>query len=93
MPRFLNSLLLGAALVAPIALTTSTLRADDRRYHDAAHNDDHVWNAHENKAYRIWVKENHRKYLNFETLKEEDRANYWAWRHEHNDALLKIDIR
>jgi len=93
MPRFLNSLLLGAALVAPIALTTSTLSAEDRRYHDAAHNDDHAWNAHEDRAYRIWVKDNHRKYTNFAKLKAEDQQAYWDWRHEHNDALLKIDIR
>ena len=93
MPRFLNSLLLGAALLAPIALTPSQLRADDRKYHDAARNEDHVWNAHEDKAYRIWVKDNHRKYVNFGNSKNRTKSAYWAWRHDHNDALLKIDIR
>ncbi|HLK20566.1 MAG TPA: hypothetical protein VKT81_16540 [Bryobacteraceae bacterium] len=93
MSRFLNSLLLGAALVAPIAFTPTTLRAEDRKYHDAERNDDHVWNSHEDRAYRIYLKQNHRRYVNFERLKEEDRSAYWAWRHNHDDAALKIDIR
>jgi hypothetical protein len=79
--------------MAPLALTPAALRADDRKYHDASHNDDHEWNAHEDKAYRIWLKENHRKYKNFEAIKEEDRQSYWSWRHDHDDAKLKIVIK
>jgi len=93
MHRFLKTALLGAALLAPIALTPTVLRADDRKYHDEKNNDDHVWNAHEDRAYRIWVKDNHRKYVDFAKLRAEDQQSYWAWRHEHSDALLKIDIR
>ena len=91
--RYCNAAMLAAALVAPVAMTTGTLMADERHYHDKGHNDDHVWNAHEDRAYRIWVKENHRKYRDFAKIREEDRESYWAWRHEHSDALLKIDIR
>ena len=93
MHRFLNAALLSAALMGPLALAPAGLRADDRVYHDRDHNDEHHWNAHEDKAYRIWAKENHRKYRDFAKIKEEDRQAYWAWRHEHSDALLKIDIR
>ena len=51
------------------AITAPTLRADDRKtYHDKLHNDDHEWNSHEDKAYRIWAKENHRKYQDFAKL-------------------------
>jgi hypothetical protein len=92
MHRFLNAALLGAALLVPIALTPTALRADDRKYHDEKFNDDHQWNSHEDRAYRIWVKENHRKYGDFAKLKAEDQQAYWAWRHEHSDAVLKIDI-
>jgi hypothetical protein len=92
--RFWNTALLGAALIVPVALTPFALRADDPKvYHDAQHNDDHHWDSHEDKAYRIWVKENHRKYRDFAKIKAEDQQAYWAWRHEHSDALLKIDIR
>jgi hypothetical protein len=90
--RFLNTALLSAALLLPVAITPISLFADDKIYHDKQHNDDHHWNDHEDKAYRIWVKENHRKYSNFAKIKAEDQEAYWAWRHDHSDALLKIDI-
>ena len=95
MPRFLNAVLLGAALMTPIAIVPTALRADDhqtRTYHDKQHNDDHQWNSHEDQAYTVWTKENHRKHSDFSKLKDNDRQAYWGWRHEHSDALLKIDI-
>jgi hypothetical protein len=97
MSRFLNTALLGAALIASIAMPTTALRAEDqknaRTYHDAQHNDDHQWNRNEDQAYRVYVKENHRKNTNFVKLREPDQQAYWGWRHEHSDALLKINIR
>jgi len=97
MSRFLNIALLSAALMALIAMAPTALRAQDQRadrtYHDKQHNDDHAWNGQEDKAYRIYAKQNHRKYSEFSRLKEEDQQNYWNWRHEHSDALLKIEIR
>ena len=94
MRRFLNAALLSAALMAPIALAPTTLRADDhdRVYHDKDHNDDHHWDSHEDRAYRMYVRENHRKYTRFERLNEADQQGYWGWRHEHSNAVLKIDI-
>lgn len=89
----LNVALLGALLLGPVTVMPTALRAQDHTYHDRAHNDDHVWNDHEDRAYRIWLKENHRKYRDFAKLKEEDRQAYWAWRHEHSDAELKLDAR
>lgn len=91
--RFLNTLLLSAALLAPLALTPVTLRADDRVYRDERHHDEHHWDAREDRAYHIWVKERRRKYEDFDRLRAEDQAAYWAWRHEHSDAVLHIDIR
>jgi hypothetical protein len=96
MPRFLHTALLSAALLAPVAITPTALRAEDHRdrtYHDRDHNDDHHWDRHEDRAYRMWVKENHRRYRDFDRLREEDRQAYWGWRHEHSDAVLRIDIR
>ncbi len=89
-----NAALFGVAVFSTLTTSPTALRAEDRKtYHDAKHNDEHEWNDHEDRAYRMWVKENHRKYHEFGKLKEEDRQNYWAWRHEHSDAVLKIDIR
>lgn len=86
--------LFGVALAASLTLTPTTLRAEDHKsYHDARHNDEHQWNNHEDQAYRMWAKEKHHKYVEFDKLKENDRQAYWAWRHDHSDAVLKIDIR
>jgi hypothetical protein len=97
MSRHWNTVLLGAALLTPLAFAPISLRAEDhqttRSYHDKQHNDDHEWNSHEDQAYKIWAKENHRKYSDFSKLKEQDQQNYWGWRHEHSDATLKIVIR
>ena len=96
MSKFWSTALLGAALMAPIAISPTVLRADDKKvrsYHDTKNNDDHEWNAHEDQAYKMYNKENHRKNNNFDNLKEDDRQAYWGWRHEHSDALLKINIR
>jgi hypothetical protein len=91
MRRLLSSAILSAALIAPMSL--AVLQANERVYHDRDHNDDHHWDNREDRAYRVWVKENHRKYRSFERLREEDRQAYWGWRHEHSDAVLKIDVR
>jgi hypothetical protein len=97
MPRFWNSALLSAALMIPIAMAPTALRAQDhktaRTYHDKQHNDDHQWNNQEDQAYRMWTKENHRKNSTFSKLKDNDQQAYWGWRHDHSDALLKIEIR
>ncbi len=94
MSRFLNRALLGAVLVMPLTIAPLVLRAEDHKtYHDKQHNDDHQWSKHEDKAYRAWGKENHRKYTAFARLNDGDQQAYWGWRHEHSDAVLKIDIR
>ena len=97
MHRFWSAALLSAALITSITVAPTALRAEDhktaRTYHDKQHNDDHEWNSHEDQAYRVWAKDNHRKYSNFSKLKDHDQQAYWGWRHDHSDALLKIDIR
>jgi hypothetical protein len=78
MSRFWNVALLSAALAIPIAITPTALRAQDqksaRTYHDKQHNDDHAWNGQEDKAYRIYAQQNHRKYSDFSKLKEGESA-------------------
>jgi len=101
MPRFFNAALLSAALTVPMAMMPTALRAQERQtttttvrtYHDTKHNDDHEWNSHEDQAYRAYNSENHRKTVQFSKLRPSDQQAYWGWRHEHSDALLKIDIK
>ena len=92
--RLFNAALLGAALFASTTLAPTVLRAQEQNhtYHDKKHNDDHQWNNQENQAYNVWVKDNHRKDLEFSKLKKNDQQAYWNWRHEHSDAQLKIEI-
>ena len=97
MNRFWNTAVLSVALLAPIGLAPTMLRAEpqtaNRSYHDKERNDDHQWNGQEDKAYRLYNKESHRKANNFHNQKDEDQQNYWKWRHEHSDEVLKIKIR
>ncbi len=87
MKNGLSALIIGAGLLAPAGVM-----AQDRdhqkvvKYHDAAHNDDHEWNANEDQAYRRYLSENHRKYRAFSKLKKSDQEQYWNWRHEHPDG-------
>jgi len=96
MSRLLNAALLGA-MITPLAMSPIALRAADqknaRTYHDKQHNDDHQWNNHEDHAYKMYAKENHRRATSFVKLNDNDQQAYWGWRHEHSDALLNINIR
>src|ERR1700721_1733107 len=92
--RFCSTALLSAGLITPILVAPIALRAQDHRtYHDKKNNDDHEWNDREDKAYRMYAKENHRKYRDFSKLHENDQQAYGGWRHEHPVAVLKIDVR
>jgi Ni/Co efflux regulator RcnB len=98
--------LLSATLLAPVAILPGAALAQDdhrneqrreaenaRRYQDARHHDEHEWNEHEDRAFRMWFTERHRKYNDFDRLSRREQEAYWDWRHNHSDAQLKIEIR
>ena len=96
--KFLGEVVLGAAWTASAAIAPAPLLARDdhrkeRQSHDSNHNGDHQWNNREDRAYRIWAKENHRRYRQFSRLNERGQQAYWNWRHDHSDALLRNDNR
>ena|SRR5258706_6368380 len=99
--RYYSIGLLSATLLAPVAALAQDDHRNEqrreaenaRRYQDARHHDEHAWNEHEDRAYRMWLVERHRKYNDFDRLRERDRQAYWDWRHDHSDAQLKIEIR
>ena len=93
--RFLRPALLGAVLMVPVCAPLA-LQAEDwksRTYHDKKNNDDHQWNGNEDQAYHMYAKDNPRKEKDFSKQSDNDQQAYWAWRHDHSDALLKINIR
>jgi hypothetical protein len=94
MHRFLILTLLfaGSAMVAPLAM-----RADEhheKRYYDRDGRDYHTWNDHEDRAYRIYLGEQHRDYGNFAREKAARQREYFRWRHEHPDnVIFRVEIR
>jgi hypothetical protein len=78
---YIGSLLVGAALVLPLATTGCTTHC----YSDPYYHDRHRWDEHERGYYNQWVIETrvepHRDYRH---LSREDQKRYWEWRHSHN---------
>jgi hypothetical protein len=93
MHRFLilSVLFAGATLIAPVAG-----RAEDhyKRYYDREGRDYHTWNPQEDRAYRVYLGEQHREYRDFGRVKVVQQREYFRWRHVHPDnALFKVEIR
>jgi len=93
MYRYLGSLLVGAALMAPVGMLAKSSPDDDRRqdnkerrYYDRDHKDYHQWNDREDGRYRQWWGETrHDAMRPFHKIKRGQQREYWKWRHEHPD--------
>jgi Ni/Co efflux regulator RcnB len=88
MYKFLNILMLGAALSAPVAVhaqerNAQERHAQERQYEDKVHHDSHTWNSDEDERYRNYLREHHKKYRDFNRMNRRDQDNYWNWRHSH----------
>lgn len=84
MHRYIGTFLLGASLLAPMAIRAADDHPDKRVY-DRDHKDYHGWNDHEETAYKRWLEENHHAYREFSKENKRDQAAYWKWRHDHPD--------
>ncbi len=86
--RFVNSLLLSAALLAPLAMQAQDRDRDrdDQRVYDRAHRDYHNWNGDEDNAYRQWYGQtyNGRRYRDYRKLNRKQQQSYWNWRHDND---------
>jgi hypothetical protein len=94
MRRFLilAAILVGATLTASVATKAEDHR--DRRYYDRDAHDYHTWNGQEDRAYRVYLGEQHRQYLEFQRNKAAQQRQYFRWRHDHPDhVLFKVEIR
>jgi hypothetical protein len=75
--------LLGA--LAGVALIPSTALAQvgvDLRFFDRSHKDYHTWNGDEDRVYRQYLVDHHRKYREFGRTSRVQQQSYWSWRHE-----------
>ncbi len=76
MYKFLGSLVLGLALLSPVA----TLSAQD--HHDQV---EHQWNDGENTAWHQYLKDHHKKDHEWAKASKREQAAYWKWRDQHMD--------
>jgi hypothetical protein len=97
--RYVGSIVLGAALIAPVGMLAGTNFQEDqhhddkhrdnknqKRFYDSKHKDYHTWDDRETAAYQRWATENHRGNQDFSHLKRKDQSEYWNWRHDHPDG-------
>lgn len=85
--RFIASLFLAAALVAPVSIIAAP-RAQVNlqvRVYDRNHKDYHNWDDHEDAAYRAYLTDQHRTYRVYAKQNRKTQSNYWNWRHSHPD--------
>jgi hypothetical protein len=82
MRRYLGSMLLAAALVASPVFSGCAARV---RYYDEDHRDYHYWNHDEAVYYQRWENETHRDHKDFDRRSDEEKKEYWNWRHSHMD--------
>ena len=83
--RYLSSLFLSVALLAPAALIAAPAAQEDRGVYDREHKDYHHWDDHENEVWKRFLVENHRKEHDFARANKREQAEYWNWRHSHPD--------
>jgi hypothetical protein len=69
---FLGTLVLGAAMIAPVLASGC---AAHTRYYDEYHADYHTWNSGEIGAYRVWIGERHYEYRDYNRLSGNNNAN------------------
>jgi hypothetical protein len=95
--RIINGLLLGIVLIAPVALraddekkttTTTTTTTTSQRYYDPDEKDYHTWTTQEDHAYRVYLGEVHRDYVEFPKVKVTEQREYFKWRHGHPDSVI-----
>jgi hypothetical protein len=89
--RFLSSLIVAAALLAP-GLGNAVAGAQEKavvkvgpvtlKVYDRTHKDYHVWDDHEDQTYRTYLTNQHQKYRPIAKLSTKQQANYWNSRHE-----------
>jgi hypothetical protein len=86
--RFIGTLVLAAAVVAPAAIVADAKAQEASvqvRIFDRDHRDYHNWDDREDRAYRRYLVEHRREYREYNSQKERDQRNYWKWRHHHPD--------
>ncbi len=68
--------------------TTTTTTTETQRYYDPGYKEYHEWNGSEDRAYRMYLQEQHRDYTEFPKTTTTQQTEYWKWRHNHPDKMI-----
>jgi len=85
---FISSLLLTAALAAPVAIMAAAKPQEASvqvRVYDKNHKDYHNWDDNENRAWGQFLVVNHRDHHEYAKSNKKEQGEYWDWRHAHPD--------
>ena len=83
---FLSSLLLSAALVAPMAIIANAApQGVTLRFYDRDHHDYHNWDDREARYYSDYRREHPRYAVSFSKNRRNQQREYWKWRHTQHD--------
>lgn len=75
-----------AVLLSTVAITGCAARVSTGyRVYDRDHNDHHTWDNNEVVFYGRWENETHRDHRDFRKRNDDEKKEYWAWRHGHQD--------
>ena len=78
---------LGASALLPATASAQDRDHDrqiqERRMYDRNHRDYHNWNRDEDRTYREYLKDHHRRYVDFSRTNKRQQRAYWQWRHDH----------
>jgi hypothetical protein len=77
----------GVSALLPAAVSAQDRDHDraqhERRVYDRTHRDYHNWSHDEDRVYREYMVQHHRRYRAFTRLSRQQQRAYWQWRHEH----------
>jgi hypothetical protein len=76
-----------AAAQQHAATTATSTTATARRVYDPYRRDYHFWNRREQNAYRAYLAERHRAYVQYRRQTLAERRAYWRWRHAREQRL------
>jgi hypothetical protein len=82
---FINSIFLGAALIAPMAITAHAAPQINVRVYDSKHKDYHNWDDREEHSYQAFRVEHPKYNATYSKTKSSQQKEYWTWRHAHPD--------
>jgi hypothetical protein len=86
--HYLASLFLTAAIAAPISMIAMPSPQEagvQVRVYDKNHKDYHNWDDNENRAWGVYLTENHKNHHDYARASKKEQGRYWDWRHSHPD--------